>query len=486
MSKPGRNDPCPCGSGKKYKHCCLLALETPSPEEPRWRRVRRALESLAAKLLRFGEERYGSSFFVEAWEDFCVPEEYEDMPQDTPHMQVFMPWLFFHWLPEEEITAVKTTARDGLTLAQAYLRDRRNRIEPILVEYLEACCAAPLSFYDVVSVRPGQGVVVRDIFDGTEIDVSERSGSQFLRAGDICFAKVARLSGLSLFEAFAPAAIPPDRREPILRLRKRIERRNKPVTQAILYEWQYDMLAAYWEIIEPILNPQPPQLQNTDGDPLVMQTLVYDIESPQEAFDALADLCIVGSREGLLEEAQRNAKGELSGICIDWHKPGNAQHKSWTNTVMGKIEIEGRRLKVEVNSENRALTFRKLMDERLPKARYQTTVTQSVEAMLAERNTRPPTAAERKAAEEQKALMARPEVQAALAEQMNKYYEQWLDTEIPALHGKTPRQAVKSRDGRELVEGLLLKMERHGADNPGFSSVPVENLRQALGLSRAR
>jgi uncharacterized protein len=23
-SKPGRNDPCPCGSGKKYKKCCML------------------------------------------------------------------------------------------------------------------------------------------------------------------------------------------------------------------------------------------------------------------------------------------------------------------------------------------------------------------------------------------------------------------------------------------------------------------------------
>lgn len=23
MSKPGRNDPCPCGSGKKYKRCCI-------------------------------------------------------------------------------------------------------------------------------------------------------------------------------------------------------------------------------------------------------------------------------------------------------------------------------------------------------------------------------------------------------------------------------------------------------------------------------
>jgi len=23
LNKIGRNDPCPCGSGKKYKHCCL-------------------------------------------------------------------------------------------------------------------------------------------------------------------------------------------------------------------------------------------------------------------------------------------------------------------------------------------------------------------------------------------------------------------------------------------------------------------------------
>ena len=23
--KVGRNDPCPCGSGKKHKHCCLRA-----------------------------------------------------------------------------------------------------------------------------------------------------------------------------------------------------------------------------------------------------------------------------------------------------------------------------------------------------------------------------------------------------------------------------------------------------------------------------
>ncbi|MBJ94799.1 MAG: hypothetical protein CMP23_10060 [Rickettsiales bacterium] len=28
----GRNDPCPCGSGKKYKRCCLGTAEDPSQE----------------------------------------------------------------------------------------------------------------------------------------------------------------------------------------------------------------------------------------------------------------------------------------------------------------------------------------------------------------------------------------------------------------------------------------------------------------------
>ncbi len=30
MAKPGRNDPCPCGSGNKYKKCCLTKDEAAS------------------------------------------------------------------------------------------------------------------------------------------------------------------------------------------------------------------------------------------------------------------------------------------------------------------------------------------------------------------------------------------------------------------------------------------------------------------------
>jgi tetratricopeptide (TPR) repeat protein len=35
MTKPGRNAPCPCGSGKKYKKCCLPLQETAAKETKR-------------------------------------------------------------------------------------------------------------------------------------------------------------------------------------------------------------------------------------------------------------------------------------------------------------------------------------------------------------------------------------------------------------------------------------------------------------------
>lgn len=31
MGKIGRNQPCPCGSGKKYKHCCLSSQQPQAP-----------------------------------------------------------------------------------------------------------------------------------------------------------------------------------------------------------------------------------------------------------------------------------------------------------------------------------------------------------------------------------------------------------------------------------------------------------------------
>ena len=45
--KPGRNDPCPCGSGKRYKKCC--GFEAPSAFKPAWQTAESAAPNRAVK-----------------------------------------------------------------------------------------------------------------------------------------------------------------------------------------------------------------------------------------------------------------------------------------------------------------------------------------------------------------------------------------------------------------------------------------------------
>jgi tetratricopeptide (TPR) repeat protein len=56
MAKPGRNDPCPCGSGKKYKQCCLANEEALEREQATKAEARRA-ESAAKHRLHLREVR---------------------------------------------------------------------------------------------------------------------------------------------------------------------------------------------------------------------------------------------------------------------------------------------------------------------------------------------------------------------------------------------------------------------------------------------
>jgi hypothetical protein len=50
MAKPGRNDPCPCGSGNKYKKCCLPKDEAAEREGLAKTQARRESQAAAHRL----------------------------------------------------------------------------------------------------------------------------------------------------------------------------------------------------------------------------------------------------------------------------------------------------------------------------------------------------------------------------------------------------------------------------------------------------
>ena len=74
-----------------------------------------------------------------------------------------------------------------------------------------------------------------------------------------------------------------------------------------------------------------------------------------------------------------------------------------------------------------------------------------------------------------------PQIAAAEAELRRRYSQTWLDTPVPALNGKTPRQAARSAAGRERLDALLLGFGRGPAAGQDDE---IAFLRTALKLPR--
>ena len=100
IAAPGRNDPCPCGSGRKFKHCCLPAW---AAEDSTRLRLRSAEGRVVDALLRFVAERWAEPIMVHAWEDFW---NYDDVPEvlaTTPEFDpMFVPWLALGFVPDPD------------------------------------------------------------------------------------------------------------------------------------------------------------------------------------------------------------------------------------------------------------------------------------------------------------------------------------------------------------------------------------------------
>ncbi len=56
MAKIGRNDPCVCGSGKKYKNCCLKNSEAINIENYKYDKYLKARKSACSKIFLIGTE----------------------------------------------------------------------------------------------------------------------------------------------------------------------------------------------------------------------------------------------------------------------------------------------------------------------------------------------------------------------------------------------------------------------------------------------
>jgi hypothetical protein len=486
--KTGRNDPCPCGSGKKYKQCCLSnSISTlPGPEifDTPWSRQRDASDRLTVDLQRTLKREF-ADFVLDAWMDFNQDDDPVPLSEMPHEISIFSPYLLFEWNPEKTLRPSKAKPQGG-AVVQTYLKKAAHRLSPLELLILEQAIARPVSFYEIVRVHPGRGAVLRDILIGEETEIEEHSGSTMMRPGDVLYGQLWILPDVATLGRSAPIPIPPDRKVEIIKLRaqlqRKIKKQNRELSAADLTRYTDAIRTVYLDIRDAM--SKPPKLQNTDGEPFLSHKIHFKITSAQTAFAALASLAWGVTKEDLLEEAELNPDGSLGSIEFAWIKQGNKMHKSWENTVMGHLKISGKTLVVEVNSANRAKRIREEIEQCLgSQATHVGTETESPEQMMKQTKQRKALrGAEEKIDEDD--LMRDPEVRRQIEAQVQKQVEGWVHTKVPALGGRTPLQAVADPDGREMVEALLEGWERQN-EAPGGAGIvrpDIGALRRLLNL----
>ena len=479
--KIGRNDPCPCGSGNKYKHCCLPGY-APSIDHV-WARQHEESDRLTWEITRFALRKFGERIY-EAWQDFNMRDVPKPLEEAADERQIFMPYFLFQWNPDARRTSAR---RQGGVVARWYMLEKSKQLTAMQRMFLEQATTQPLGFYEVVWNEPGERVLVRDVLIGEETEVIERSGSQHLRPGDLLFAQIWHQPELAVFGSMAPICIPPDKKIEVIELRKtlkkRIAKQNRYLAPHDLLRYADLIRATYLDIRDRLF--APPVLRNTDGDPLLFHSLTFRIESAEAAFDALASLALGRSREELLDDAEVGEDGKLRKVDIDWIKEGNRKFKTWDNTILGRIRISEGLVTAEVNSENRAKRVRKEIVKRLgAMVVHEHTLVQTLEEMR--KNTPQESAKDTKLREaETEAMLRDPQVRKQMQVFMQKQAENWVQQKIPALGGRTPLEAVRDPDGKEMVEALLLDWERRKESNvsPNQIRPDISALRRLLNLA---
>lgn len=477
--KPGRNDPCSCGSGKKYKKCCLPGDEAIPSTELLRQNLRRTEDRVMHGVLELMHERYGVFALNYAWKEFgregTVAEDKEDDPE---FLSIFLYWFVFSWIPKrepfglpKEIPAVEYVGEmegRGLTVEQA--------------DFIKAAITEPFSFFVILGAEPGVSLRLRDILREREVTVLEKSASQTVHMADVIYARVIEVEGASILLGCGPILLPSRVHPTILDMKHSLEKKLGPLTKGVLYAGDGSLRRLYRDLAMDAA--RPPEIRNTDGDEMAFTTLKYELAcSPREAFEALRSLAGDFDDEDLLADAEIGPDGEFLRTEVPWIKRGNRKIKEWDHTTLGHLKIEGRKLTVEVNSRKRAERIRKEIDSRLGgRARWKGELVKSLEKMMEGKEGRPETTREKASRLEGERLAELPEVQARLREMSEKHWKSWPDEKLPVLGGKTPRQAAKTRQGRELLEALFLDFDRRPAGSALLPAPDLGQLRRELGM----
>jgi hypothetical protein len=455
MKKLGRNDPCPCGSGKKYKQCCLKNEEAQVSNDHS-EAVPKALNWLLSKYGQAVREAIDESFFGGLDDD-----EYtilQDLPDDS-YAGIMINAM--EWLLADGFITIKNQQHCVAKL----LLDRGGPLFTVEQRHwIELLSTTPLRLYEIVEVTPGQSMTLRDVIlpERQSVLVLEKSGSAQATPFDLIAARIMpvkahfelsgavyffpRLRGWDLLEELRDELEGVDSDSPLA----------KEITSVIIPDHWLQLFVTSFEM--------PQVVDHLTGEPLLFVTDHYRVKDWKKLDLALsAEADIEGSRkdgwdrifEGEDGQIRRSLNIEVGKhpdrIKVSYHTQCYADiGRPWFEAIAGA-----------------AVTFitREISDPKGALSHLQPN--------------------EAKATQETPS--SPPEILSEIIEKkIRQLYDNWADEPLPILNNQTPREAIQTPEGLEQVKFLLHTYE-HGEAQQAKDQhrVPIsyDFLWQSIGIT---
>ncbi|HSS03103.1 MAG TPA: SEC-C domain-containing protein, partial [Kofleriaceae bacterium] len=315
----GRNEPCPCGSGKKFKRCHMDAVEASLPVAPRAALQERDVR-IVRDVLAFGARRFGTDAIARGVKDM--------VGERLVSRQLVDPLLAYTW------------SIDGKLLAAHFLDAQRARLDADDRRWIELQLASHLSVWEVLRVERGKGVDVVDLLSGERCFVHEVMGSETLAARDAILARVT-VQDIAVFCGLHESPLGPAPADHVIASFRAggLAHGDRGAAARLIELWHEQLLAAERKRTAPMT------ITNTDG---------HDVATVEDHF-ALAG----GAFEPVFEtlaaiEGVVVDERDRKGARLTFTRPGNALHAWWKNTIVGSARLTPARLVISTNSTERA------------------------------------------------------------------------------------------------------------------------------------
>lgn len=460
--KLSRNDPCPCGSGKKYKQCCLQLAVVQTSTTPFTKPHDGAIEK-SLNWLQTHQRKGWQVAFDNLMQELLIEEDQQTLSQLDAETAAGIDINLTEWLLAEGSIRIQGTKRQ---IADYLIGPFGPSFTPGQRDWLQQLAQRPLRLYRITHVIPGQQMTLCDVLNEAAVPVVviERAGSQSASPGMMMGARVMRVQEhYELSGAVYPFSIMAGQ-DTAHRLQEVEDAFGHLPDLAQEMAWT---LMSSWlqQYVAPMRMPD--MIDSYSGDPMVSITDYYKVNDWQ-AFAKVLDNCpdIEGNQaEGWsrLLDCDDGLTRPILSINLS-KKPNQVQvfYRTQNYADQGRIWLE------DLAGSSLSILTRRVADPQ--NMRQQSTRSKSKTANPSAIPDIDPT-----------------EFSQLIEGVIRKTYANWCDEPIPALSNKTPRQAIQTSAGLERVKGLLRSYqagEKEQAIQQGRPEVSYEFLWIELGIKR--